>query len=113
MIISNFEKGGDSWRAECDSKYHSNESFTVSLPTKFYKHGQSCNQEVTIYYKNIVVSATMIDECDCSEFTIIASQAVWEALRFLKVLGEKLKFLGHFPIEFEVCLMMGLLEIIG
>ncbi|XP_071714036.1 putative ripening-related protein 2 [Rutidosis leptorrhynchoides] len=84
MMISNFEKGGDNGRAECDSKYHSNESLIVSLPTIYYQHGLRCNDDVTIFYNNIGVSAIVIDECDCPQDTFVASQAVWEAFKIPK-----------------------------
>ncbi|KAL4567090.1 hypothetical protein LXL04_022663 [Taraxacum kok-saghyz] len=89
MTINSFEKGGSGGgAAECDGKYHSNNTPIVALSSRWYNHGKRCFKSINIYYKGRSVKATVVDECDssrgCANDIVDASVAVWNALAVSK-----------------------------
>ncbi|KAI3701196.1 hypothetical protein L2E82_45845 [Cichorium intybus] len=85
MTINSFEKGGSGGGpAECDGKFHSDNTPIVALSTPWYNHGKRCFKSINIHYKDRSVKATVVDECDCSRGCdtdiVDASKAVWNAL---------------------------------
>ncbi|KAI3693363.1 hypothetical protein L6452_33198 [Arctium lappa] len=89
MTINGFQKGeSGGGPAECDGKYHSDDTPIVALSTQWYNHGRRCFKSINIQYKDRSVKATVVDECDsnhgCKNNIVDASEAVWKALQVPK-----------------------------
>ncbi|PWA74653.1 rlpA-like double-psi beta-barrel domain-containing protein [Artemisia annua] len=95
LTINDFEEGGDGGGpAECDHKYHSNDTPVVALSTGWYNGGSRCHKFINVHYKGKSVKAKVVDECDstlgcdeehgyqppCPNNIVDGSKAVWEAL---------------------------------
>ncbi|GJY62071.1 putative ripening-related protein 2 [Tanacetum coccineum] len=86
LTINNFEQhgSGSSGPAECDGKWHSNNTPIVALSSQWYAHGERCGKYINIYYNDRSVQAKVVDECDstrgCKDDIVDASAAVWKAL---------------------------------
>ncbi|CAI0422513.1 unnamed protein product [Linum tenue] len=88
LTINGFQKGeSGGGPAECDGKFHPDDTLVVALSTPWYAHGQRCFRSITIQGPNgNSATARVVDECDvahagCKPDIVDASQAVWEALK--------------------------------
>ncbi|KAJ9556100.1 hypothetical protein OSB04_010714 [Centaurea solstitialis] len=89
MTINGFQEGeSGGGPAECDGKYHSDNTLIVALSSQWYNHGKRCFKSINIHYKDKSVKATVVDECDssrgCKNNIVDASKAVWKALQVPK-----------------------------
>lgn len=99
LTINSFQKGGDGGGpAECDNKYHSDNTPVVALSTGWFNNMRMCFQNITIHGNGRSVNAIVVDECDstvgcdaehdfqppCPHNIVDASKAVWKALRVPK-----------------------------
>ncbi|KAL4567094.1 hypothetical protein LXL04_022667 [Taraxacum kok-saghyz] len=95
LTINDFQKGGDGGGpAQCDEKYHSNDTPIVALSTGWYNNGKRCSKFINVHYKGKSVKAKVVDQCDstlgcdaehgyqppCPNNIVDGSKAVWKAL---------------------------------
>ncbi|KAK6935381.1 hypothetical protein RJ641_035536 [Dillenia turbinata] len=95
LTLNGFEKGGDGGApAECDNRYHSDNTLVVALSTGWFNKKKRCHHNITIYGNGRKVDAMVVDECDstmgcdaphdyqppCDNNIVDASEAVWKAL---------------------------------
>ncbi|KAK9103598.1 hypothetical protein Sjap_020852 [Stephania japonica] len=95
LTLNGFGRGEDGGSpAECDGKFHSDDTPVVALSTGWFNKQKMCHKNITIRARGRRVSAIVVDECDstagcdkehdfqppCPNNIVDASRAVWKHL---------------------------------